>query len=266
MGVRSKAWLEDRRLRLAQALRLKASVPRDSEKILAASARNAGEHLTAKRKEAAKKLSASAASQEPDAKKRAAAAATSSRSWEVIKRARQTASRPQLAVGFLPSLLPVVRLPLSLAGRLCFVDSSAKLSPICTGGGRPQIEQAVRKQGAKTTTDSGLATCFVVDDVNHQSQLVLWNSRLRGVPLINEAHARSGQGPAVSPVAAVAQGDARVHISAAFKREHPALSRTARHSATVMKAAACPALRWSLLWPIGGTRNGGWRRAHGPSN
>ena len=116
-------------------------------------------------------------------------------------------------------------------GRICFVDSSTRFSPLCTGSTRPQIQQALERRGARLTTDPGQAACFVVDDVNCQSPVVLWNSRLRGIPVINEAHARCGKGPAVCPQAAVAQGKLRIHVSDAFRQAHPLLSQTVRHSA-----------------------------------
>ena len=119
---------------------------------------------------------------------------------------------------------------LSLDGRICFVDSSTRHSPICTGSTRPQIQQALERRGARLTTDPGQAACFVVDDVNNQSPVVLWNSRLRGIPVINEAHARCGTGPAICPEAAVAKGKLRIHVSDAFRQAHPLLSQTVRHS------------------------------------
>ena len=233
-----KLWLLKRRQRLARALGSPAEgAARDTAEIMAASARNAGDAWTAKHEAAANKLSSK--SNTAGKRKPTSAATDAAQKWKIIKRARQTAHCPQLsaclslgasATDCLPNqcLTTGPRPLLSLDGRICFVDSSARSSPICAGSARPQILQALERRGARLTTNPGQAACFVVDDVNSPSPVVLWNSRLRGIPVINEAHARCGHGPAVCPEAAITQGKRRIHVSHAFRLAHPDLAQSVR--------------------------------------
>lgn len=86
-----KSWLLNRRLRLAQALGSPADGPaRDTAEIMAASAVNAGDAWTAEHQAAANKLSSKSAGN----RKRTSSASEKAKKWEVLKRARQTASGP----------------------------------------------------------------------------------------------------------------------------------------------------------------------------